>query len=219
MNIKDALNNRYTVKSFDPSKKVSEEDFSKIKDILRWSPSSTNLQPWHFIVAENQAGLKRIAKGASGFYEFNAPKVLNASHAVVFCAKTSSDQAYLKKVLNKEDADGRFPEEDFKLQMDGGRRMFLNIHRFDWKDEIQWNIHQVYLNLGAVLLGAATLGIDACPMEGFDFPILNKEFGLVEKGLTAVAVVAFGYRKKDDFNTPENLPKSRLSEEDIITIA
>lgn len=48
---------------------------------------------------------------------------------------------------------------------------------------------------------------------------LNEEFNLPEKGYTALAVVAFGYRAKDDFNIPRNTPKSRLSEETIFTKA
>lgn len=219
MNITEALNYRYSVKSFDSTRKISAEDFEQIKNILQLSPSSTNLQPWHFILAENEEGLKRVAKGATGFYKFNKPKIMEASHAIVFCTKVYADEAHLQKVLEKEEEDKRFPEAQFKIQMDGARRTFLNIHRNDWKDEAQWHTHQVYLNIGAVLLGAATLGIDICPMEGFDFSILNEEFGLTEKGFSAVAVLALGYRNENDFNIPEKLPKSRLAKKDIFTLA
>jgi nitroreductase/dihydropteridine reductase len=74
---------------------------------------------------------------------------------------------------------------------------------------------QVYLNMGALLLGAAVLGIDACPMEGVDVKALDEEFGLRKKGFTALAVVSLGYRKDSDFNA--KLPKSRFSEETVIT--
>ncbi|MCK9343786.1 MAG: oxygen-insensitive NAD(P)H nitroreductase [Massilibacteroides sp.] len=219
MNITEALNYRYAVKSFDSTQKISAEDFEQITNILQLSPSSTNLQPWHFIIAKNEEGLKRIAKGANGFYKFNEPKIMDASHAIVFCTKAYADETHLQKILEKEEKDKRFPEAQFKFQMDGARRLFLNIHRYDWKDEAQWHTHQVYLNMGAVLLGAATLGIDVCPMEGLDFSILNEEFGLTEKGFSAVSVLALGYRDKEDFNTPEKLPKSRLAKKDIFTLA
>ncbi|MEP2240013.1 MAG: nitroreductase family protein, partial [Maribacter sp.] len=97
----------------------------------------------------------------------------------------------------------------------GGRKLFADIHRYDLKDLPHWMEKQVYLNMGALLLGAAALGIDACPMEGVDVKALDEEFDLREKGYTTLAVVSLGYRKDSDFNA--KLPKSRLPEETIIT--
>jgi len=55
-------------------------------------------------------------------------------------------------------------------------------------------------------------------MEGIDIPVLNKEFGLTERGYTAFALVALGYGAKDDFNKPAQTPKSRLPEEAVFTM-
>jgi nitroreductase/dihydropteridine reductase len=66
------------------------------------------------------------------------------------------------------------------------------------------------------LLGAATLGIDATPMEGIDTRVLDAEFGLREKGYNSLFVVPVGYADKEaDYNG--RLPKSRLPAEAIIT--
>ena len=211
------MNWRYSTKVFDPNKKISEADFQQLKDILRLSPSSVNIQPWHFVIADDEAGKSRVAKGTEGMYEFNMPKVKDASHAIVFCSRIYADDDFLQTVLDKEDMDGRFAEPAFKEQMYQGRKMFLGTRRYDQKDEPHWLIEQVYLNMGALLLGAATLGIDAVPMEGVDLQALDEEFALRDKGYTAVGIVSLGYRLKDDFNA--SLPKSRLSEETIITKA
>lgn len=219
MNTTDALNFRYTAKAYDPSKKISDEDFAKLKEILRMSPSSTNLQPWHFIIADDDAGKARVAKGTEGFFVFNEPKVTNASHIVVFASKIYAEDAHFDLVTAQEEKDGRYPDDEVKAQVDGVRKLFCNIHRFDLRDEAQWHGHQVYLNMGAVLLGAASLGIDATPMEGIDLKAINEEFGLPEKGYTALAVVSFGYRSEDDFNDPNKTPKSRLPEDVIFTKA
>ena len=90
------------------------------------------------------------------------------------------------------------------------------VNRNDLNDLQHWLEKQVYLNIGTVLLGAGVLKIDALPMEGIDINVLNKEFSLTEKGLTAVAAVALGYRTETDFNAAT--PKSRLPEEEIITL-
>jgi len=47
---------------------------------------------------------------------------------------------------------------------------------------------------------------------------IDEEFGLREKGFTAVGVISLGYRKESDFNMPSKTPKSRLPEEEIITL-
>ena len=78
-----------------------------------------------------------------------------------------------------------------------------------------WIEKQVYLALGALLTNAASLKIDACPMEGFDTHLLDEELGLNEKGFTSLVVVGLGYSSTDDFNA--RLPKSRLPAETVIT--
>lgn len=215
MNLIEILNKRYSTKAFDTSKEISKEHFDQIKALLRLSPSSTNLQPWHFIIANTQEGKERITKGTQGFFKFNISKIMDASHVIVYCARTDADEEYLLHLLDQEDKDGRYAKEEMKKQMHRGRKVFADIHRYDLKDFQHWMEKQVYLNMGTLLLGAAALGIDAVPMEGVNVKALDEEFGLREKGFTALAVVSLGYHKSNDFNA--TLPKSRLPEEEIIT--
>ncbi|MBO0592603.1 oxygen-insensitive NAD(P)H nitroreductase [Cellulophaga sp. E16_2] len=215
MNLTDILKDRYSVKQFDATKKISDADFKQVKDVLRLSPSSINLQPWHFLIADTPEGKARIAKGTEVSFPFNTPKILDASHVIVIAARTNADEAYLTSILEQEDKDGRYAKQEYKDQAYAGRMMFANLHRYDLKDVQSWIEKQVYLNMGSLLTGAAVLGIDACPMEGVDVKALDKEFGLREKGYTALALVSLGYRKETDFNS--KLPKSRFSEETIIT--
>ena len=220
MNLKETLDWRYTTKEFDPTKKISDADMVQIKNLLRMSPSSVNLQPWHFIIAETKEGKERIAKGTQGFFHFNEPKVVNASAVVLFCSRTSegADDAYFKYLLEVQDKDGRFPNEDIKNGMYGGMNAFADIHKYDLKDYQHWMEKQVYLNIGNFLLGVASLKIDATPMEGIDVKALDEEFGLREKGFTSLVAVSLGYRTKSDFNSTDKTPKSRLPESEIITI-
>ena len=218
MNPKELLDWRYSTKEFDPTKKISEEDFEQIKNMLQMSPSSTNIQPWHFVIAHTEEGKKRVAKGTQGFFQFNEQKVMDASHVVVFCARTSADQEYMKHLLDVEEKDGRYPNEEIKQMVFGARNLFADIHKYDLKDQQHWMDKQVYMNMGTLLLGVAALGIDALPMEGVDMKQLDEEFGLREKGFSACAVISLGYRKESDFNTPDKTPKSRLPQEEIITI-
>lgn len=199
---------RHSTKAFDASKKLTADEAEKLKTLLQYSPSSTNSQPWHFIVASTDEGKARVAKSAAGNYVFNERKMLDASHVVVFCAKTTMDDAWLDAVLEQEAADGRFATPEAKAGNNKGRRYFADMHRVDLKDDHQWMAKQVYLNVGNFLLGVGALGLDAVPIEGFDAEILDSEFGLREKGFTSLVVVPVGHHSVEDFNAA--LPKSRL---------
>ena len=199
---------RHSTKAFDASKKLTADEAEKLKTLLQYSPSSTNSQPWHFIVASTDEGKARVAKSAAGGYVFNERKMLDASHVVVFCAKTAMDDAWLDAVLDQEDADGRFATPEAKAGNNKGRRYFADMHRVDLKDDHHWMAKQVYLNVGNFLLGVGALGLDAVPIEGFDAQILDEEFGLREKGFNSLVVVPVGHHSVEDFNAA--LPKSRL---------
>lgn len=209
---------RQSAKAYDTDKKISPENIEKIKELLRYSPSSVNAQPWHFVIASTDAGKNKIAKSTDDLYPFNSNSIRNASHVVVFASRLEPTEEHLQRLLAQEEKDGRFDgdPETFKAGMDGGRKMFINLHKEDFKDVQHWMDKQVYLNLGQFLLGVSTLGIDATPMEGVDTKVLDKEFGLREKGFTSLFVVALGYSdSKNDFNAV--LPKSRLPYSDILT--
>jgi len=217
MNLKETLNWRYTTKEYDASKKIADEDMIQIKNLLRMSPSSINLQPWHFIVAETKEGKERMAKGTQGFFHFNEPKITNASAVVLFCAKTTVDAAYINHIVDTEEQAGRFPNEDVKKGFHGAMNAFTDIHKYDLKDLQHWIEKQVYLNVGSFLLGVGSLKIDATPMEGIDVKALDEEFGLREKGYTALVAVSLGYRTTSDFNATDKNPKARLSEKELFT--
>lgn len=216
MTITQAVMQRYSTKSFDPAKKISDEVMNSIKTLLRYSPSSVNIQPWHFIIAASEEGKNRIAKSTRPGFEFNTAKITDASHVVLLCAKTDVDEAYMNSVLEQEDKDGRYATPEHKAMNNGGRTFFVNLHKETLADLPHWAAKQVFLNMGTLLLGASALGVDAVPMEGMDFNTLDTEFGLSARGLAPVAVVSLGYRNKDDYNAV--LPKSRLPEEQIITV-
>lgn len=218
MNLNETLNWRYTTKEYDPTKKISDADMSQVKNLLRMSPSSVNLQPWHFIIAETEAGKERMAKGTQGFFHFNEPKITNASAVVLFCSKIDADEEYYNHIANTEDQSGRFPSEEIKQGFLGAVKTFADIHKYDLKDLQHWMEKQVYLNIGSFLLGVASLNIDATPMEGIDVKALDEEFGLREKGYTALVAVSLGYRADSDFNSTDKTPKSRLSENEIFTL-
>ena len=214
MNIVEVATSRRTCKAFDASRKLPEETLAALRTVLRFTPSSVNSQPWHFVIAASNAAREKIAATLDGAYAYNAPKVRNASHVLVMCARTDLDDAHLDSVLAQEEADGRFQVPDAKTMQNNTRRFYVGLHRQNQTMD-GWIERQVYIALGTVLQAAGALGIDACPMEGIDTQAIDSALGLPEQGLRCVVLVALGYHGADDFNA--KLPKSRLPESDVFT--
>lgn len=206
---------RYATKAYNAEKKIPQAQFDKLLEILRFSPSSVNIQPWHFLVAESDQAKQRIASALTGNYVYNAAKVLHSSHTLVFCTRTDISAEYLEQLLQQDDASGRFKDEAAKQGQRDTRHGYVEFYRNELKNLSSWMENQTYLALGQLLFAAGLEGIDATPMEGFDRDTLNKEFKLTEKGLKASVIVALGYRSDSDFNA--KLPKSRLPDQVIFT--
>lgn len=216
MNLSDLVRSRYATKAFSAERQIPAEQVAQLCDLLRFAPSSTNSQPWHFVLAQTAAGKVQVATAAHGAFASNASKINHSSLCVVFCAKTALSDDYLATVLQQEEQDGRFAANPaFKQSVDAGRKMYADLHRQQLNDAQHWMEKQVYLNMGFFLLGTAALGLDAVPIEGIDRAVLNRELHLTDQGFTAVALVAVGYRADTDFNA--SLPKSRFTADKVIS--
>lgn len=166
MDIVKIANSRYSAKRFDSTKKLDEIQISQLEDLLRVAPSSTNLQPWHFIIATTNDAREKIAKSTEGDFSFNKDKIFDASAVIIFSRRFDVNEDYLLHLVDVEDKDRRFIKPDFKTRAHQVRSMFANMHKNDLKDFDSWADKQLYLNLGHFLLGAAAMGLDTLTMEG-----------------------------------------------------
>ncbi|WP_347453977.1 oxygen-insensitive NAD(P)H nitroreductase [Acinetobacter thermotolerans] len=215
MDVLKVSESRYTTKAYDPSKKIPQEQFDRLTEILRLAPSSINIQPWHFFIADTDEAKQRIAKALVGKYAYNAPKVLDSSHTIVFCTKADINKQHLENLLERDDVLGRFKDEAAKEAQRNTRTGYIEYYRNEKGDIQRWAENQTFIALGHVLLAAGVEGIDATPIGGFNEEILAQELKLDEQGLIPSVIATFGYRSESDFNA--KLPKSRLKAEDIFT--
>lgn len=214
MSLSHLLQSRYSTKRFDPSKVLSEDILKQVKELLRFSPSSVNSQPWHFFIVASKEGREALVRSTEGIYDFNTHKMQDASHIVVCCRHIKIDEKYVDKMTHAEDQDGRFDNPEMKEEFDTKVRGY--IQRLAAANELEnYMAKQVYLNVGMLLLGLAMIGVDSVPVAGFNPKILDEGLKLKEKNLTSVLLVPIGYRRSDDRNA--TLKKSRFPEADVIT--
>ncbi len=203
----DALQWRYAVKKYNPEKKISEKDFSVLKESLRLSPSSFGLQPSHFIIVENEDIRKKLRLAG-----YDQSPITDASHLIILATKKNIDanlvDEYMRNIAHTR---------GISLESLEGFRRTLN-GAISMKGEAgakEWAIHQTYIALGVLLTTAATLNIDATPMEGFDPKQYDEILGLHERGLTSSVMVTLGFRSDDDAYAKET--KVRFSENELYT--
>ncbi|MEW9150059.1 oxygen-insensitive NAD(P)H nitroreductase [Acinetobacter indicus] len=215
MDLLDVVRSRYTTKAYDPEKKIPQEQFERFLEILRFTPSSINIQPWHFFIAEHDAAKQRIAKALVGKYAYNAPKVLDSSHTILFCTKADISDEHLDNLLQQDDVSGRFKDASAKQGQKDSRSGYVDYYRNEKGDIQRWAENQTFIALGQMLLAAGIEGVDATPIGGFNEQILTEELELQDKGLIPSVLLTLGYRSEQDFNA--KLPKSRLNKDEIFT--
>lgn len=202
MSLLDNLEWRNAEKSFDPTKKVSEEDLAKILHAIRMAPSSWGVQPYHVYVISDQATkLKLKEKG------YNQQQYEDSSHILVFCGRNDLAARVDKyfTLATGGDAEKRKTMVDYENMMKGS----LTSKSPD--DGMNWAYRQAYLALGFGLAACAELKIDSCPMEGFDPAGFDQILNL-PANMKSVATLSIGYRK----DVPHT-PKVRFPDEDLFT--
>jgi nitroreductase len=189
--IQEAFNWRYATKRFDPSKKIPSADWKVLEGALQMAPSSFGLQPWRFIVITNPELRAKLQP-----HSWNQPQITEASHLIVLAAKTSVDTPYIDSFLNQLCAERGVPAENLA----GYRQLIIDFTSSLTKvDGIEaWATHQLYIALGSLLLTAALLKVDACPLEGIDPNQYNAILNLPAQGYSAKVACALGYRSGSD---------------------
>ncbi len=73
--IHEHLANRWSPRSFDVSKNITQEDINSLFEAARWAPSAFNVQPWSFIYGKrNNQTFNKIVDVLVPFNQLWAPK-------------------------------------------------------------------------------------------------------------------------------------------------
>lgn len=201
----EIINFRHACKIFDENKKIRKADFEFILEAGRLSPSSLGLEQWDFIVVQNKAMRERIKDKAWG-----QPQITTCSHLVIVLAKIAelkSGSEYIDKMIDrlpfKSPEERAAKEEFYKIKLaqkleDSDERIF------------QWAHEQCLFAALNMMNAAASLGIDSCPMEGFEREEVGEILGIDPLKHRVAIIVPFGYRLN------EQPPKFRREMSDVV---
>lgn len=194
----EMMHSRHACKEFD-QRKIPEDDLKYILEAGRLSPSSFGVEQWKFVVVQNQAIKEKIEAASWG-----QKQISTSSDLVVVVARKDvrSSDDYVKSQIKRWGLEQSAYEgvmEIYKAWVDGREDSILTL----------WSEKQCYIAAANMMSAAKFIGIDSCPIEGFDANKVNEILNLDANFHTAL-LLPFGYCNK------KARKKFRLDFEDVV---
>lgn len=220
----EAIFRRRAVKVFEPVE-ISKEMREQILNAARLAPSSFNMQPYRFFwleTAETKAAAAKLCHGQMP--AVTASTLIVAVADIGSLATTSQGQLeWMRSRSEFSEAKIRDYERTAKigrvLFMPGPLGIFaavkwgvfrlLNLWKVMgipplWRrDLFKWATKSTSLACQNLMIAAEAMGINTCPMEGFDGRRLSKYLGLSTRDHEIVMVIALGKKSRAYIEPPQ----------------
>ena len=183
----EAMDFRHACKIFDKNKKISSTDLDFILEVGRKSPSSFGMEPWKFLVIQNQE-LKEKLKP----FCWDQPQITTCSDLVLILARIE-DVKPESGIPAKRFGRRPMPQE----KKDAYVELYSNhLEQTLSSDEnvLAWTARQCYIAGANMMTAAASIGVDSCPMEGFEKSKVEEILDLDCSKFQLAFILPFGYR-------------------------
>ncbi|ANU22521.1 nitroreductase family protein [Planococcus donghaensis] len=189
----DIMNNRRSIKQYDPTVKISREEMSQIIEQASTAPSSINMQPWRFVVIDTEEGKEKIAPLAS----FNLEKVMSASAVIAIFADLKNIE-YGEEIYGKAVELGYMPADVMRAQLDYFKPAYENAPYDTMKDIIMLDTGLVSMQL---MLVARAHGYGTNPIGGYDKENIAEVLDLDKDRYVPVMLLTIGKALNDGFQS------------------
>ena len=186
-NFTTAMDFRHACKIFDDTKKINDEEMLYILEAGRKSPSSFGMEGWKFLVITNEALKEKLRPVC-----WDQIQVTSCSHLVIILAAIENvkvESGEVKKRFSRRD----MPQESLDFYMDIYAKHLEKTLSSD-ENIYHWTAKQSYIALANMMTAAAYIGIDSCPIEGFEKEKVEAILELDTTKWQLSVLVPFGYR-------------------------
>lgn len=153
MDLFEAVQQRRSVKHYDPSHRMSEAEIHQLLEQTLLSPTSFNIQNWRFVVVQDPDQQKQLRAAA-----WDQAQVSEASIVIILCADLKSWQNNPQRYWRNA------PEET--------QQMIVPMIQSFYEGKEQLQRDEAMRSCGiagqTIMLTAKAMGYDSCPMIGFD---------------------------------------------------
>ncbi|MFF2797202.1 nitroreductase family protein [Lysinibacillus xylanilyticus] len=157
--VKQIMHERKSVRKYNPNTTISRETIMQLLEDATSSPSSSNMQPWRFIVIDDKEIQKNI-----NIFSFNQEQIETASAIIAVIGDTemylNAEGIYAKNVelgYMPEDIASKLAQDSLAMYGAIPKEALLNIVHFD-----------AGLISMQIMLLAKEMGYDTVAMGGFD---------------------------------------------------
>lgn len=149
-----AIEQRRSVKKFDPAHAMTDAEITRLMEAAILSPTSFNIQNWRFVVITDQA--QKDAVKAVGW---NQAQFSDCSAIVLVCGD-------LKAHIREPERYWRNIDEKVRDQI-----VPMIVGAYEGHDSLQRDevMRSGGMAAQTIMLAAKDMGYDTCPMVGFDF--------------------------------------------------
>ena len=153
MDVFDAINQRRSVKAFDPSHRLSAAEETKLLEAAIQSPTSFNMQNWRFVLIRSPELRTRIRAAAA-----DQAQVTDAALLIMLTAD-------LKAWRKSPERYWRNASPEIQKLVVGWMGPF-----YEGKEQLQRDEAMRSCGIAGqtIMLAAKAMGYDSCPMIGFD---------------------------------------------------
>ena len=174
LNTFDAIKTRRAIKKFDSSHKMTSDEIKLLMELAILAPSSYNQQNWRFITISDQKIKEQISIAAR-----NQSQPSDGSLVIVLCGNTNAWQ---------EDPDRYWrnaPKERQELVTKALEKKYA--------DSMQNRRDEAMKSCGfaaqTIMLAAKQMGLDSCPMGGFEYDEVAKIINLPKDHIIVMMVI------------------------------
>jgi nitroreductase len=162
MTVEEAIGARRSIRQYDPSAPVAEEDLHKILEAGRLAPSGINMQSWVFIVVRDAELRQRLADEAM-LLPANTEMCREAPVLLVCCARLDAADEIPERLHDL--ADAGLVERDLIDQL--ARRYQGSFSRMSEGDRREYMVLNLTIAVTQMVLQATELGYGTCWLRGF----------------------------------------------------
>jgi nitroreductase len=174
LNTFDAIKTRRAIKKFDSSHKMTSDEIKLLMELAILAPSSYNQQNWRFVTISDQKIKEQISIAAR-----NQSQPSDGSLVIVLCGNTNAWQ---------EDPDRYWrnaPKERQELVTKALEKKYA--------DSMQNRRDEAMKSCGfaaqTIMLAAKQMGLDSCPMGGFEYDEVAKIINLPKDHIIVMMVI------------------------------
>lgn len=198
----EIVKGRRSIRKYDTTVKISNEEMHEIIETATLAPSSVNLQPWRFLVIESEEAKATLLPLA----RFNQTQVATSSATIVLFGDLNTFD-YAEEIYERAVELGFMPREVKENQLKSIGAYYANLTNEELKDTVLIDGGLVAMQF---MLTARAHGYDTCPIGGFEKDKIAEAFDLDKDRYVPVMMISIG---KADDNGYESvrLPVDRVS--------